>query len=250
MENSTMMLVLLGGLAALLVGASKGGLPLVGVLGVPILTLVMPPVAAAALLLPIFIVSDAAGLWYYRKSYDRRNLLVLVPAAAVGIAIGWATAHITSPAAVTILVGLIGLGHTVNAFVGRGRQDKKAADVPRGLFWGALAGFASFVSHSGGPPFQIYTLPQRMEKLVFAGTSTIFFAILNILKIAPYWALGQFNPGNLAYAAALSPIAVGGAYLGYRATRWLPEKFFFRLVEAVLFLLSLKLIHDGLQGLP
>ena len=111
-------------------------------------------------------------------------------------------------------------------------------------------GFASFVSHSGGPPFQIYTLPQRMEKLVFAGTSTIFFAILNILKIAPYWALGQFNPGNLAYAAALSPIAVGGAHLGYRATRWLPEKFFFRLVEAVLFLLSLKLIHDGLQGLP
>jgi len=243
-------LLLAAGLAALLVGASKGGLPLAGMLGVPILSLVMSPVAAAALLLPIFIVSDAVGLWYYRRSYDRRNLIILVPAAVLGIVIGWVTAHVTNPAVVTILVGLIGLVHAVNAFIGHGRQTKRAADVPRGLFWGAIAGFASFVSHSGGPPFQIYTLPQRMEKLVFAGTSTIFFAIVNLLKIAPYWTLGQFNPGNLTLAAALSPVAVGGAYLGYRATRWLPEKTFFRLIEAALFLLSLKLIHDGFWGLP
>ena len=50
-------------LATLAVGSSKGGLPLVGTLGVPLLALVISPVAAAALLLPIYVVSDAFGLW-------------------------------------------------------------------------------------------------------------------------------------------------------------------------------------------
>jgi len=235
-------------LSSFMVGLSKGGLPMVGVLGVPVLALAISPVAAAALLLPIYIVSDVFGLWAYRRQFDRRNLAILIPATTLGIAIGWATFSVVSDRLVTALVGVIGLVYCINALIRRGNVEKKEADIPRGLFWGTITGFTSFVSHTGGPPYQMYTLPQKMEKMVFAGTSTILFAVVNAVKLIPYSALGQFNPGNLSIAAKLAPVAVFGAWAGYKATALIPEKLFFRFVEVALFVVSLKLIYDSVRG--
>lgn len=232
-------------LASFTVGLSKGGLPMVGVLGVPLLSLVISPVAAAALLLPIYIVSDMFGLWAYRREFDLRNLKILVPSAAFGIFLGWASYSIISERVVTLLVGLIGLAYCINAVVKRGNIASKPADVPRGVFWGTVTGLTSFVSHTGGPPFQMYVLPQKLPKMVFAGTSTILFAIVNLLKVPPYAQLGQFNPANLEIAAMLSPIAVLGAWVGYKATKIIPEKLFFRIVEVALAIVSVRLIYTA-----
>jgi uncharacterized membrane protein YfcA len=240
----------LAGLATLFVGSAKGGLPLIGTLAVPLMALQISPVVAAGLLLPIYIISDMYGLWIYRKSFDRRNIAILVPTAAIGIIFGWATASVTNEDVVTILVGLIGLAYCIDAFLkARRNLPPRSADVPRGIFWGAIAGFTSFVSHSGAPPCQMYVLPQRLEKMVYAGTSTIVFAIINLLKLPPYWFLGQVNLGSLETALLLSPLAIIGAFAGYRLTLILPEKIFFRIVEVALFLVSLKLVYDGVAGL-
>lgn len=238
--------LLVAGAAAFFVGTSKGGLPMVGVLGVPLLALVMPPVAAAALLLPVYIVSDMVGLWAYRKEYSGRNLAILLPAMILGVGLGWATAKITEEWMVTLLVGLVGLYYCATVLFRKANAPPKRADVPRGLFWGAIAGFTSFVSHTGGPPYQTYVLPQKLPKMMFAGTSTIVFAVINLVKLVPYWALGQFNPANLEVAAMLSPVAVAGALIGYKLTTIIPERIFYRLVEVALFLISLKLIHEAL----
>lgn len=234
------------GAAAFFVGASKGGLPMVGVLGVPLLALVMPPVAAAALLLPVYIVSDMVGLWAYRKEYSPRNLAILIPAMIFGVGVGWAAARITEEWMVTLMVGLVGLYYCATVVLRKANAPPKRADIPRGIFWGTIAGFTSFVSHTGGPPYQTYVLPQKLPKMMFAGTSTIVFAVINLVKLVPYWALGQFNTGNLEAAAMLSPVAVAGALLGYKLTSVLPERLFFRLVEVALFVISLKLIYDAL----
>lgn len=237
-------------LATLFVGGSKGGLPLIGILSVPLLALQISPVVAAGLLLPVYIVSDVYGLWLYRKSYDLRNIRIIVPAATIGILFGWATVSITSDDLVKLLVGVIGLAYCADAVMKARRViAPKPADLPRGFFWGSIAGFTSFVSHAGGPPYQMYVLPQRMEKMVYAGTSTIIFAIINLLKLPPYWFLGQVNVGSLRIAAILAPIAIIGAFLGYRLTRIIPEKAFYRFVEVVLFLVSVKLVYDGVVGL-
>lgn len=51
-------------LAVTLVGLSKGGLGgAMSLLGVGLLSLYMPPVQAAGLLLPIFLAMDAVSLW-------------------------------------------------------------------------------------------------------------------------------------------------------------------------------------------
>jgi uncharacterized membrane protein YfcA len=233
-------------LAAFFVGASKGGLQMLNGLGVPLLALVMPPVAAAALLLPVYIVRDMVGLWAYRREYSVRNLVILLPAMFLGVALGWATAKITPEWMVTLLVGLVGIYYCATAVLRKPNAPPKPADVPRGLFWGTISGFASFVSHTGGPPFQTYLLPQKLPKMIFAGTGTIAFAIINVVKLLPYWALGEFNPGNLQMAAMLSPVAIAGAIIGYKLTSVIPQAIFYRIIEVALFLISLKLIHTAL----
>jgi uncharacterized membrane protein YfcA len=235
--------------AAALVGASKGGLPVIGMLGVPVLALSISPIQAAGLLLPIYVVSDLFGLWVYRRDFDRRNLQILVPASMIGVGVGWATATVVSEDAVTLLVGGIGLAFCLDRWFRPQPAEKRPADWPRGLFWGALTGFTSFVSHSGAPPFQWYVLPQRLEKMSYAGTTTILFAIINAAKLGPYWALGQINLASLETALMLAPMAILATFAGARLVRVIPEGPFFRLVEIGLLIVSAKLIWDGVHGL-
>lgn len=235
--------------AAILVGLSKGGLPVVGMLGTPILALAVSPVTAAAILLPIFVVSDIFGLHAYRRHFDRRNLLILIPAATVGVGAGWATASAVSERLVTLAVGLIGLAFCFDYYWrSRHRLEPKPADVPRGLFWGAIAGFTSFVSHAGTPPYQMFVLPQRLGKLAYAGTTTILFAYVNAIKLIPYWALGQLNAANLKLAALLALPAIAAVYAGVWLVQRIPQELFYRLVIAALLLVSVKLVWDAVAG--
>jgi uncharacterized protein len=232
-------------LAALLVGLSKGGLSMAGTLGTPILAMVMSPVKAAALLLPIFVVSDWFGLWAYRREFDKRNLIILIPAGVVGIGIGWLSASYVSDRMVGLFIGVIGIAFCANAWRLRHHTlVAKPADVPRGVFWGTIAGFTSFVSHSGGPPFQVYVLPQQLSKTVFAGTTTITFAVINLVKLLPYWQLGQLELANLKISFLLMPIAVAGTFIGVRLVRILPQRAYFLFIHIALFVVSIKLVLD------
>ena len=232
--------------AAVLVGMAKGGLPMVGLLSVPILSLVIPPVAAAGLLLPIYVVSDLFGLYAYRRAFDARVLAIFVPGMTAGVGLGWATASVTPEWLVTGLVGLIGAAFALFLILRRGAEPApRPARVAPGLFWGAVAGFTSFVFFNDTATTEIYTLPLRMEKAVFAGTATIAFAYVNAIKLVPYWALGQINLGNLKIAAVLAVPASLAVFAGYRLVKWLPEALFFRLVTWALLLVSLRLMWEG-----
>jgi uncharacterized protein len=235
--------------AAILVGMGKGGLPVVGMLGVPVLSLAISPVAAAGLLLPVYIVSDAFGLYAYRAAFDRRVVAILAVGATVGVGIGWATASVVPEAVVTLLVGLIGAVFALNLLIRRPvAQGARVPQVGLGLFWGMLTGFTSFVSHAGAPPFQVYVQPLGLTKAVFAGTTTVLFAYVNAIKLIPYVALGQINLGSLQMAAVLAIPAALAVFIGVRLVKILPEVLFFRLVTWALLAISCKLIWDGLTG--
>ena len=114
-----------------------------------------------------------------------------------------------------------------------------------GLFWGTIAGMTSFVSHSGGPPYQVYVLPLRLDKMVFAGTTTLLFAYINAIKLVPYWALGQLSTANLKVAAVLAIPAALAVVLGVRLVRVIPHKQFFQLVTWALLAVSAKLLWSA-----
>lgn len=233
-------------LAALLVGMSKGGVPVVGMLGVPLMAQVMSPVVAAGILLPIYVVSDIFGLYAYRHSFDRRVVAIVVAGATAGIVIGWATSALVSAAIVTVVIGLIGAVFSVSILMQRKTTvAAQPARVTPGLFWGAVTGFTSFVSHSGAPPYQVYTMPLGMDKATFAGTATVAFAAINAIKLLPYYQLGQLNPGNMQIAAALAVPAIIAVFVGVKLVKMLPEKLFFTLITWALLAISLRMIWTG-----
>ncbi|MCQ0970302.1 sulfite exporter TauE/SafE family protein [Paracoccus sp. TK19116] len=236
-------------IAACAVGLSKGGLAMVATLAVPVLSLTMSPVQAAGLLLPVYIVSDMGGLLAFRRVFDRSVLARALPGAAAGVALGWATAHVVPEWGVTLLVGVIGLVFAVNALIRPDlASEPRPADYARGSLWGGLAGYTSFVSHSGAPPWQVYAQPLRLSPLGFAGTTTWFFAIVNLLKLPPYIALGQISLASMRVAMLLMPAALISVWVGLRIVRILPQKLFYTLITWGLLAISLRLIWQALAG--
>lgn len=235
-------------LAAVMVGLSKGGIPMAASISVPVLVVVMNPVEAAGLLLPVYIIADMFGLWAYRKEFDRRVLAIMIPATTIGVGIGWATAEIVPERWVTGLVGLIGTVFALNAILRPRIGAWQKARVAPGLFWGTLAGFTSFVSHSGAPPYQTYAIPLNMPKAVFAGTATVLFSYVNLAKLGPYIALGEVNWNSLGTALILAVPASTSVFLGTWLVRRIPTRIFFSLVVWTLLLISLKLIQQAVTG--
>lgn len=234
--------------AILLVGLSKGGFAGgLGILGVPLMALVISPLQSAAIMLPILVLMDVIGVWAYRKSFDKTNLLILVPGAIIGILIATFTASYVTESFVRLLIGGIALSFALDHWIGRRAQaEPKPRNRLKGTFMGMVGGFTSFVAHAGGPPFQIYMLPQKLQKVIYAGTSVMFFASINVIKLPPYALLGQFNAENLWTALVLAPLAPIGMGLGIKALHVIPEKPFYRLAYIVLFLVGLKLFWEGL----
>jgi uncharacterized membrane protein YfcA len=236
-------------IAAMLTGVGKGGVPIVGALTVPILSLVISPVAAAGLMLPVYVISDWFGLYAYRKDFDRRVLAIACVAMTLGVGLGWATAKMIPESWVTVLVGVISVAFALNQLLRRAVvAAPRRAEIAPGMFWCTIAGFTSFVSHTGGPPYQVWTLPLGLKKAVFAGTSTIAFAYVNAIKLVPYYFLGQINLASLQTALVLMPVAAVAVFAGVWAVRRLPERLFFQIVTWALLLIGLQLIWKGLQG--
>ena len=234
-------------LAAFLVGLSKGGLASIAMLSVPLLSIFISPLAAAALLLPIYILSDLVGIYLYRREFSLENIKILMPCGVLGVIIGWATASVVSDRLVALLIGIMGIAFCLyNWTKKKGRASPAPVDFKKGVFWGTLSGFTSFVAHAGGPPFQIYTLPQKLPKMVFAGTNTLVFAVVNLAKVIPYSSIYPYTVESFKISAILLPVAAVGTVVGKKVVEHLSEKLFFLTVQIALFLISIKLVLTAL----
>ncbi len=237
--------------AILLTGISKGGFAGgIGIIAVPMMALVIPPVQAAGIMLPLLMAMDAIATWSYRNKWDRVNFATLMPGAMVGIAIGTLLASTVPDAAVLLIIGGISIAFVLNHWRQRNLdRPPTKPNLAAGSFWGSLAGFTSFVAHAGAPPFQIYMLPQKPNKTIFVGTSVMFFTSLNVVKLVPYAWLGQLAPGNLWTSAVLLPLAPISLLLGIWLHNIIDEKPFFRVIYILVFIVGLKITWDGLTGL-
>ncbi|MEM5583017.1 sulfite exporter TauE/SafE family protein [Roseibium sp. AS2] len=237
--------------AVFFVGLSKGGFGgTFAMLGVPIMALVISPLQAAGIMLPILIVMDVVALLAYRGQADWKCLSLLLPAAVLGISIGWATAAYVRDTVVLFLIGLMSLAFVADyVFKQRKAVHASSHNVPKGLFWGTVAGFTSFISHTGGPPYQMYTLPLRMAPVLFAGTAVIFFATVNAIKLVPYFYLGQFDTTNLSTSVTLFPVALVATLIGVRLVRIVNVKTFYAIIYVFMGLIGAKLTYDGAVGL-
>ncbi len=233
--------------AVLLYGMAKGGLgPAVGAIVVPAMSMVINPVQAAAILLPILCVMDIFAVWNFRKSFDTHHLKILIPAGIVGIVIASLLMGHLSEDAIRLIIGVIAVTFCLNYWIGGKFMKKKKGGRLSGYLWGAVAGFTSTEIHAGGPPVSIYLLPQELDRVVLMGTVAVFFAVMNYLKLIPYTIIGAIDGSNLLTSIVLIPLAPVGVKLGYMILNRVSQKAIYRFLYIALFLSGLKLLYDGL----
>ena len=238
--------------AVLLFGIAKGGFGGgLGVLAVPLMALAVSPVQAAAVLLPILCLMDLVGLWAYRGRWLWPELRILIPASLVGIAVGTLMFGLMSAATVRIVVGVVAIVFTLHFFYSLRHEDASA--LPHfppgvGLAAGATGGFTSFIAHSGGPPISMYLLRRPLDRTDFVATTVLLFAVINYVKLVPYAWLGQLSTGNLITSLVLAPLAPVGVYIGVWLHRRVSDRFFFRLMYVLLFVVGCKLLYDGIAA--
>lgn len=233
-----------------ILGLAKGGFAGLGVLGVPIMALGMSPVTAAAILLPILLVQDVFSVKAFGGHRDDRVLLLMVPGSLIGITAGWALARFVPVSAVETAVGLIALGFGIQRIRAEHRGvPARVGPAWQGVAMGAAAGFTSQLAHAGGPPFQMHVLPMKLPRDRFIGTSSVFFAIINWLKVPAYWALGTFTATNLWLAAALLPAALLSTWAGTVLVRRVDGPRFYAIMHVLMVLVGAKLAFDGLSAI-
>ena len=241
--------------AVILLGLTKGGFAGIGVVAVPMMALVISPVQAAAIILPILLAQDVIGVWSFRKTWDKGLVILMLPSAAVGIFVGWLLAARVEVAAVELSIGLIAVAFSLQQ-LWAGRAVKAAGVIEAGparhwlgVLCGLVSGFTSQVAHAGAPPFQIYVLPRRLPRDMFIGTSAFFFAAVNWMKLPAYIALGQFTPQVLTTAAVLLPLALVSTVAGVWLVRRVPAEGFYKVIYVVLAAVGVKLAWDGAYGM-
>lgn len=236
-------------IAVLLTGISKGGFGGVALLAVPLMAMVISPVRAAGIMLPILIVMDAVSVWSYRGTFDKRLLFLMLPGAIIGITIGGLLAGFVDDRFVLICVGVIALSFSAySVFRPKGNANVLKDNRPLGIIASIVAGFTSFIAHAGGPPFQAYVIPQGLEKRVFAGTSVLFFAVVNAVKLIPYGMLGQFDSANLTTSLILMPLAPIGVLIGVWLLKRISQEAFYKFLYTMIFIVGVKVLYDGIMG--
>jgi uncharacterized protein len=238
--------------AVMIMGLAKGGFAGISILSVPILTLVVSPVQAASITLPILIVQDVVSVWVFRRAWDGHSLLVLLPSALVGIVLGYLLAAYVSAAAVELAIGVISIvfGGRYLWTHWRGVIRPHGSSNLAGVAWGTVSGFTSQIAHAGGVPFQLYMLPKRLERDVLIGTSSLFFAAVNWMKVPAYMALGQFTRANMATSVVLFPLAVVSTIVGAKLIRRISGDRVYVIFYILLVVVGVKLTWDGAAELP
>ncbi|NIB38359.1 sulfite exporter TauE/SafE family protein [Pseudomaricurvus alkylphenolicus] len=244
-------LLLISALAVLIAGVSKSGFGggLV-ILAVPIVSLVAEPILALAILLPVLIFMDFVNVHRYFGKWDREIVKRIFPAALLGTMIGSLSLVSLNPNVLKLLIGALAIVFTIHHYLKlkAPHQGTTPGDhVFSSYFWGALAAFTSFTAHAGGPPLNMYLLPQRLEKLAFVATLSAFIALTNILKALSYTYMGLFTYQSLLISALLIPVAVIGTQLGFWLQQRLDEEIFYRCCYGFLLLAGFKLLASGLS---
>jgi uncharacterized protein len=237
--------------AVIALGLSKGGFAGVGQMATPMLALVMPPLEAAAIMLPIMIVQDANAVWVYRKDWSGRIAAIVIPGALIGVTAGGLLAAYISDNAVRVFIGVFTIAFVLYSFVRMLQvpREAKKPGVAAGVIWGALSGFTSTICQAGGPPYQMYVLGLRLPKMTYVGTTAVVFAAINWMKVVPYFALGQFSTKGLGTTLALMPLAIAANLFGFWLVRVTPQALFYKITLVIMAAISIELTREGLHGI-
>ena len=120
--------------AVIFLGLAKGGFSGVATGATPLLALYLPPLEAAALLLPVVLCQDAISVHAYWREWSGWNLKILLPGAVFGLVLGYLFAARVSDDTIRILIGLTALIFVATTWLGPARPKPRKAALSRAYF--------------------------------------------------------------------------------------------------------------------
>ncbi|MCL9773706.1 sulfite exporter TauE/SafE family protein [Vibrio methylphosphonaticus] len=233
--------------AVLIYGIGKGGLGgALGIIAVPLMAMTIAPTQAAAILLPILCVMDVFAVKHHYRNADYSVIKRMLPGAILGVVLAGLFLSVTPEAGLKLLIGTLSLLFFGQYWLVDANKQKPAGKLGA-WFWSLWSGFSSTAIHAGGGPASIYMLPLRLEKVVLVATMAVLFGLVNLVKLVPYTALGEFDRVNIFTALILMPLAPVGVQLGVWLLHRVSQQWIYRLCYLFLLLSGIKLTIDGLS---
>ncbi len=215
------------GVAALLVGFVKTGLPPLGILIPVVLALSFPTRESVGALLLFLVVGDVLAVVFYRRNAEWGELARLILPVACGLALGAVVLGSVDDRMLRVVIGSLVLGLVVLellriCYAGEVRVQQPVLRL--GL--GTAAGAATALANAAGPIMGIYFLSSGLDKARFMGTTAVFFLAVNVSKLPVYVALDMIRWPYVRAFALLFPMVLIGAWVGRSFLAWIPQEAF------------------------
>lgn len=211
---------------ALLLGMAKTGVHGAGMLSVPLLAIAFGGKSSSGLMLPMLLIADVFGVWYYHRHASFKHLKILFPWAAIGIIAGSVAGNFISEEIFKIIMATtIFASLATMIWLETGGKEKIPGNIYLGVAAGFLGGFTSMIGNLAGTIMAVYFLSMRFQKNNFIGTAAWYFLIMNWFKVPFHiWVWHTINIDSWIMALTLLPVIVAGAFAGIWLVKKMSEK--------------------------
>lgn len=245
------------GTAVFLLGMSKGGFP-IGTIAMPLLVLIWPGNSepgktAVAFMLPLLCTMDLIAIIFYRKHILWKKLFRIMPGTLAGVIAG-SLLFVAKEGAllsvpdwiIKLLIGIIGIlfviYKTTQKWVFNHLTEASNPTWAFASIFGVASGLSSTLAHAASAVMQMFLLPQKLDKMAFAGTTAAYFWMLNLIKMVPFAALGRIELSNIKLGIALLPLIPIGVAFGFWLVKAMKDKYYTVFIYIVLTITSVLLI--------
>ena len=210
----------------MLTGMSKTGVHGAGMLAVPLLVFVFGGQASSGVMLPMMVLADVFGVWYYHRHAEWKYLKLFFPWAAVGIIAGTLTgSYIDDEMFRVIMAVAILCSIVIMIWMERRNKKELSIGVAATIAIGIAGGFTSMVGNLAGSVMAVYFLSIRLPKNSYVGTTAWFFAVVNLFKIPFHLFVWKTITLDTVLLDLMTlPAILLGAFLGILIVRSLSEQ--------------------------
>jgi len=228
--------LVLGAIAALIVGLSKTAFPGAALVATPLIATMVSGRLIPGTTLPILLAADVFAVTWFSRHARWDLLRPMVVSVSAGFAVGAAFFAIvgSSTRPIDIVIGLSLMAMVVIQVWRMARRTVARRPTPAtAAVYGSTGGFTTFVANAAGPILNTYLLRLGLGKDELVGTSAWFYFAVNLAKVPVYIALGAWTAGGpfftkstLGFDLALLPVVVIGVFSGRTLLHKLPQRGF------------------------
>lgn len=228
--------LVVGAVAAYIVGVSKTGLPGSGLIAIPLFATVFDGRMIPGATLPILICADLFAVRWYRQHTRWDLLRPLATWVGLGYVLGIVFFVAVGNATRSLEITIGGIVLVIVAIQLRrmfhGAPVRPAGTVTAATY-GTAGGFTTFVANAAGPVMNTYLVGLRLPKHHHLGTSAWLYLAVNVTKIPFYLVLGEWTDGGrfftrdgLLFDLVMVPAIVIGVFSGRSLFHRLPQRAF------------------------